>query len=108
MLSFVVREGVSADAGLAIRDALDAEAPDWWSFLNPGSFLVFFLSANSGLMRAGRCRAAIEAIRPRHDSLVGLRFGESEGPLIGTFDRHGRLTSMPMGRVVNEAMRRRS
>lgn len=97
MLTMHVPDGVSAEAGFLVRDTLNASKPDDWRFLNPGTFLAYFRTAQSGVRRAHACRADVEALRGADASLAGLTTALTAGVLVASFDRQGRLTSMPMG-----------
>lgn len=87
-------DGLAEEPAFAVRDLLNAQKPEGWWFLNPGSFMVFFLSALSGAERATACAAAIQKVQDTLPSLSGLRYGRSEGPLVANFDVGGRLTTM--------------
>lgn len=88
-----------------MRDVLDGSAPDGWWFLDPDAYLAAFLSAHAGMRRADDCIAAVETIRPLHQSLLPLVIGRAEGKLVATFDERGGFASKPTGRAVNDAMR---
>ena len=107
VISLNVAYGFSFEAGQKVSEELERRGADWWQFLNPDSFIAFFASDRDGKTRADRCRIALQSLRPRHECLRELRFGEAEGPLIAAFDWRGRITAMPLGGASNEAMRRR-
>lgn len=100
-----IEVGVSANEGYAIRDTLNGLDTGGWWFLNPGTFLVVFVSANAGAERAAACELALRRLAIVHSSLAGMGVGIIEGPVIGQFSSVGILETWPMGSVVSNAMR---
>ena len=101
-----VADGVSAEQGYAIRDALDgAETNGWW-FLNPGTFVVVFLAKTSGARLASSCEAILNHLAAEHPSWAEISIGSAEGKLFGAFTSDGILESLPVGGVVTAAMQK--
>jgi hypothetical protein len=89
--------GVSPEGGSAVRDRLNEVEPDFWQFWNPGTFHAYFRASRSGASRARTCLDSLEPLRARDRSLADFESTLTEGTLLGSFDRRGRVTSMPLG-----------
>jgi hypothetical protein len=89
--------GVSPEGGFAARDRLNGLDPDYWLFLNPGTFHAYFRASRSGSSRARACLDALEPLRAVDRSLTDLECTLAEGTLLASFDRRGRAMSMPLG-----------
>lgn len=100
-----VQQGVSFDQGFLVRDALNELDTDGWWFFNPGTFIVAFRSAASGVERARACEAALASLRRDNPTLAQVVVGSAEGPVLTSIASAGHLDTPPLGDVVNEAFR---
>jgi hypothetical protein len=106
VLCVAVPDGVSAEEGYLVRDALNgADTIGWW-FLNPGTFVAVFEGKSAP--QAAVCAATLRGLFARH--APGSRAGVvvREGPVLGSFTCEGILETLPVGGIVSAAMREAS
>ncbi|MCE9633173.1 MAG: hypothetical protein K8Q92_03195 [Methylophilales bacterium] len=93
-------DGVTTEEGFALREIIQSYHPTDWAFFNPGSFVVLYASA----MPDAKSRAEALATSLRaFGNLPRLGVGVEEGNLIAAFSADGRLSSWPIGTVINTA-----
>ena len=105
VLYATVPGGVTEDDAPRLRDLFNsANAIDWW-FLNPSSFQACFSADESGRAYATALAERLADARKTFGSLAELKVATADGPLVVSRRAGGGFESMPLGEVVNRAMR---
>ena len=103
VLYATAREGLSADAGYALRDIISKSFQLDFVFLNPGSFTVYFSGSDEGKNQAEELANALRQYA-RKNAIPSFGVAIHAGECIVAFDSNGRLASRPLGLTINHAM----
>lgn len=94
--------GFDLDSIEVLNKLIDSVAPDFWSFNNPSSFMLYFREIRSDLATSFRSDLSKLCV---HDKKFGeVSVGSAEGSLIASFDETERLLAEPIGTIANEAI----
>lgn len=85
-----------------VRQVVVDSRPDWWAFLNPNAFEVFFIATHADSAAALVRSAAV--LRSTVEPLATMQIGSGEGEMTCEIDSTGRIVSSPMGEAVNRVM----
>ena len=89
---------------IQVRDAFIDAHSDYWEFLNPSTFLAFFLQRKNGQDRGKYLISKIEYLKNNLPSHSTVGYGSSLGKLIVPYSLFGKIKSSPLGTIVNDAM----
>ena len=78
---------------------------DYWEFVNPATFLAFFLRSDDGDARAGELQATLAELKRIMPDYASLGVGRSNGELVAKFTWRGKLKTAPQGIARDEAIK---
>lgn len=106
-LCVFIPEGGTAAEFDPIRDVLEEAAPDYWMFVQPDTFMAFFVTNRNGPSRADRTVKLLAALKDSHSQIRDFRTGRASGQMVCEFAwfGFGRMKSMPLGEVANDAQK---
>ena len=84
---------------------VDSVSPDYREVFLPRGVGAFFVASSAAAQRADQLVAAAEELRTADPRFESLGIGISSGGMIAEFSRFGRVRSMPLGTVANQASR---
>ena len=84
---------------------IESASPDYRQVLTPRGVAAFFIASSAAAQRAGHLVVAAEHLRSSDSRFETLGIGISSGEMIADFSWFGRLRSVPLGTVANEASR---
>jgi hypothetical protein len=88
----------------ALRDIVSSAKPDCWDFLNPGTFMAYFLPQNDGAQQAKELIDKAMNLAKSDSNFSGLSIEKSECELLAEFDWRGKLKSSPIGIPANRQL----
>jgi hypothetical protein len=103
ILYCTAREGLSQEATTALLNMISGATPLKHEFLNPDSFLVYFIGSDKGISQAQQLAKMINAYAKQH---VIPSFGVAThvGDCIATFGSEGQLLARPIGIIISHVM----
>jgi len=88
-----------------IRDIFIESKPEYWEFLNPGILVAFFAHSSNGKERAHKLISQLEMLKSNSSLFNETGIGYSEGALLISYDKNGKVDRSPIGMPVSEAMK---
>ncbi|MBM4161847.1 MAG: hypothetical protein FJ217_12225 [Ignavibacteria bacterium] len=88
-----------------LHGVFSAANSDFWEFVNPATFLAFFLRPDNGDTRAGELQATLAELKRIMPDYASLGVGWSKGELVATFTWRGKIKTAPQGIARDEAIR---
>jgi hypothetical protein len=95
----------SEEVLLNLRSTFIQASPDYWEFINPGTFVAYFCLRKSGESRSQRLTSRLSDLIPGGSDSAEFGWGRAMGRLIAAFDEDDHVTTAPLGNAVNEAMK---
>jgi hypothetical protein len=84
---------------------VDSASPDYRQLFLPRGVGAFFVASSAAAQRADQFVTAAEELRTSHPQFERLGIGISSGDMIAEFSWFGRVRSISLGTVANEASR---
>jgi hypothetical protein len=91
-----------------LHGVFSASNADYWEFVNPASFVSFYLSSDNGAARANELVATLAELKKLMPDYELLGVGRATGDLVARFTWRGVLKAAPRGAAFDEAMKRSS
>ncbi len=82
-----------------------ASNSDYWEFVNPASFVGYFLKSSNGEVRAEELISTLSELKRLMPDYANLGLGRATGDLVGRFTWRGKLRAAPQGLTLDEAMK---
>ena len=95
-------EGLSIANSTALKEIIITANPIDFSFLNPGSFEVFF--QGNEIEKAQQLTTTLRTFAVRHE-IPHFGIGVALGQCLVAFNAEGRFTSHPVGEIITHAMK---
>ena len=84
---------------------VDSVSPDYREVLPPRGIAAFFIASSVAAQKEDQLVTAAEQLRSSDSRFESLGIGISSGGMIADFSWFGRVRSMPLGTVANDASR---
>jgi hypothetical protein len=87
-----------------VREAcIDAQS-DYWGYINPGTFLVFFLQQKNGCNRRNNLISRMKYLKNNSSIHATIGYGSSLGKVIVSFSVTEKIKSSPLGMAENDVV----
>ncbi|MGA3288150.1 MAG: hypothetical protein ABSD46_12070 [Bacteroidota bacterium] len=88
-----------------IRDLFVDAKTDYWEYLNPHTFIAFFLQRKDGHNRVNYLISKIEDLKNNSPIHANIGIGSSVGKLIIPFSLLGKIKGKPIGTEIDNAIK---
>jgi hypothetical protein len=107
VLCAFVHEGIDAPELGAITDVLNGIRPDWWTFIQPSTVLVWFLTKKNGEAKISQTSERLKSLQANFGRLNGIKLGHALGQMVADFSwfGFGGPRTMPVGEPATEAQK---